>query len=107
LPPAELVGKHSMKVATKDGTTLEFTPCRPEPVKDIVDKFGQPDQIKIPKLFSEGPDGQKTQMAWQLWFYGNAMFFVDETGAARFYALAPKPGKPPEKKPEKQPEKKE
>ncbi len=101
LPPAEMVGKQGMKVSSKDGTNLEFTPCRPEPTKDIIDKFGQPDHIAIPHLFNEGPDGQKTQLAWQLWFYGNVMFFVDETGAARYYSLVPKAEKQPEKKPEK------
>ena len=90
-----------MKVGSKDGTTLEFTPCRPEPTKDIVDKFGQPDRIAIPRLITDGPDGQKTEVVWQLWFYGNVMFFVDETGTARYYSLVPKPAKPPEKKPEK------
>ena len=90
LPPAELAGKHGMKVTTKDGTALDFTPCRPEPTKDIVEKFGQPDHIAIPHLSGEGPDGQKTQLAWQLWIYGKVMFFVDETGAARYYSLVPR-----------------
>jgi hypothetical protein len=107
LPPAELAGKHGMTIATKDGTNLDFAPCRPEPTKAIIEKFGQPDHIALPHLTGSGPDGEKTQLAWQLWIYGDVMFFVDETGAARYYAMVPKPDKKAEKKPDNKPEKKE
>ena len=85
LAPADLQGKRGVKVALQGGQPEEFTPCKPEPVKNITDKFGEPDNIGGIQGNMPGDDGQMKPITWEIWTYGNIKFFVDENRTARYY----------------------
>jgi hypothetical protein len=98
--PEEIRGKPGVKLNPTHGDPITFAPCKQVAAKEVLGRFGLPDQVqKIKGSLPLGEGGRQQEIQWQLWSYGPVMFFVDEADRTRYLALTPQQKQqPPEEK---------
>jgi hypothetical protein len=109
--PEDVKGKPGVTLNLAEGDPIQFAPCKQLPGKEVLGRFGLPDQVqKIKGSLPLGEGGQEKEIQWQLWIYGPVMFFVDEAGTTRYLTVRvdkkpqPKPQPKPEPKPQPKPQ---
>jgi len=101
--PEEIQGKPGVKLDLKEGDSVTFAPCKQVSGKEVLGRFGLPDQVqKIKGSLPLGEGGKQQEVQWQLWIYGPVMFFVDEADTTRYLTVTTEKKKPPQPEQEKQ-----
>jgi hypothetical protein len=95
--PEEIQGKPGVKLDLRDGDSATFMPCKQVSGKEVLGRFGLPDQVqKIKGSLPLGEGGKQKEVQWQLWIYGPVMFFVDEADTTRYLTVTVEKKKPPQ-----------
>jgi hypothetical protein len=88
LPPEDVRGKPRVELGLGGAEPKKFTPCKQVSGKEILGKFGLPDSVRtVTGKLALGAGGQQQEIKWQLWAYGNVMFFVDEADTTRYMCV--------------------
>jgi hypothetical protein len=86
--PEEVRGKPGVELGLGGAEPKKFTPCKQVSGKEILGKFGLPDSVlTVTGKLALGAGGQQQEIKWQLWAYGNVMFFVDEADTTRYMCV--------------------
>jgi len=74
-----------IRVRLGDAPVVKFTSCKPVPGNNLRKQFGEPDKMyDLRGELPVGREGRRQAIRWEMWVYGQAKLFVDETGMIRY-----------------------